>query len=74
MRFRKKKKRRLLLRPSNRYDIGVKNTEDALKAQVIGICRGYCLQAWTEALNLAGVEASLDLRETKKSSILQRCK
>ena len=27
------------------YDIGVKVTEDALRAQVTGVCWGYCLQA-----------------------------
>ena len=26
------------------YDIGVKETEDILRAQVIEVCRGYCLQ------------------------------
>ena len=45
------------------YDTGVKETEDALKAQVIGVCRGYYLQVWTEALNLAWVEASSDMRK-----------
>ena len=47
------------------YDIGVKETEDTLRAQVIGVCQGYCLEVWTEALNLVGVGASLDLRKTE---------
>ena len=33
-------------------------TKDALKAEVPGVYRTYCLQVWNEALNLAGVEAS----------------
>ena len=42
----------------HRYDVGVAKTEDALKAEVPGVYRTYCLQVWNEALNLAGVEAS----------------
>lgn len=29
------------------------------------VCRDYCLQVWTEALNLARVDASLELRKTE---------
>ena len=46
----------------NGYDVGITETEKALKAEVSGVCRAYCLQVWNEALNLAGVEASLALR------------
>lgn len=46
------------------YDTGVKETEDNLRAQVTGVCRSYCLQVWTEGLNLAEVGAFLDLRKT----------
>ena len=44
---------------------GVKETKDILRAQVTRVCRGYCLQVWTEALNLAGLGASSELRRTK---------
>ena len=47
------------------YDVGVVETDEALKAEVSGICRAYCLQVWNEALNLARVEASLALRRAK---------
>ena len=40
------------------YDIGVAKTEENLRAQVSGICRGYCLKVWNEALNQAKVDAS----------------
>ena len=44
------------------YDIGVAETEDALRAEVPAVCRAYCSQTWEEALNQAGVEASSELR------------
>ena len=43
------------------YDAGVAETEAALKAQVLGVCRLYCSQVWNEALKRAGVDASSDL-------------
>ena len=45
------------------YDTKVNEIEDTLRAQVMGACQGYYLQVWTEALNLAGVGASSDLRK-----------
>ena len=51
-----------------KYDVGVKEIENALKAQVIEVCRSYYLQVWTEALNLAGVDASLELKKTENIS------
>ena len=48
-----------------RYDIGVAETEEALKAKVLGVCRTYCLQLWNETLNQAGVEASSVLRKAE---------
>ena len=33
------------------YDVGVAETEDALRAEVPAICRAYCTQTWEEALN-----------------------
>lgn len=46
----------------NGYDVGVIEIEKALKAEVLGVCKAYCLQVWNEAFNLAGVEASSSLR------------
>ena len=46
----------------NGYDVGVIETEKALKAEVSGVCKAYCLQVWNEAFNLAGVEASSSLK------------
>ena len=45
------------------YDVGVAETEDALRAEVPAVCRAYCAQTWEEALNQAGVEASSELRK-----------
>ena len=47
------------------YDIGVAETEVALRAEVSGVCRNYCSQVWIEALNQAEVEASSILRRAK---------
>ena len=44
------------------YNVGVAETEDALRAEVPAVCRAYCTQTWEEALNQAGVEASSELR------------
>ena len=45
------------------YDVGVAETEDALRAEVPTMCRAYCAQTWEEALNQAGIEASSELRK-----------
>ena len=45
------------------YDVGVAETEDALRAEVPVVCRAYCAQTWEEAFNQAGVEASSGLRK-----------
>ena len=47
------------------YDVGVVETEDALRAEVPAVCRAYCAQTSEEALNQAGVEASSGLRRSK---------
>lgn len=60
-----KKEEAIARAEQNGYDIEVKETEDILWAQVTGFCRRYCLQVWTEALNLTGVSASSDLRKTE---------
>ena len=44
------------------YDVGVAETEDALRVEVLAVCRAYCAQTWEETLNQAGVEASSGLR------------
>ena len=44
------------------YDVGVVETEDAVRAKVFAVCRAYCAQTWEEALNRAGVKASSGLR------------
>ena len=45
--------------------MGVVETEEALKAEVLEVCRYYCLQVWNEALNQARVEASCVLRRAE---------
>ena len=45
------------------YDVGVAETEDALRAEVPTVCHAYCAQTWEEALNQARVEASSELRK-----------
>ena len=45
------------------YDVGVAETEDALRAKVPAVCRAYCTQTWEEALNRAGINASSELRK-----------
>ena len=47
------------------YDVGMAETEDALKAEVPGVCRTYCALVWDEALNQAEVEASSMLRKAE---------
>ena len=44
------------------YEIGIAETEKALRAEVPEVCRIYCTRTWSEALNRAGVEASSELR------------
>ena len=56
------------------YDVGVVETEDALRAEAPAVCRAYCAQTWEEALNQAGVEASSGLRKPESiifPSVLQ---
>ena len=47
------------------YDVGVAETEDALRAEVPAICRAYCTQTWEEALNRAGIDASSEMRKSE---------
>ena len=45
------------------YDVGVVETENALRVEVPAVCHAYCAQTWEEALNQAGIEASYELRK-----------
>ena len=45
------------------YDVGIAETEDALRAEVPAVCRAYCTQTWEEALNRARIDASFELRK-----------
>ena len=45
------------------YDVGVAETEDALRAEVPAVCCAYYAQTWEETLNQAGVETSSELRK-----------
>ena len=45
--------------------MGIAETEEALMAEVSGVCRAYCLQVWNKAFNLVGVKASLALRRAE---------
>ena len=47
------------------YDVGVAETEDALRAEVPIVCRAYCTQTWEKALNRARINASSELRKPK---------
>ena len=44
------------------YEVGIVETEEALRVEVPAVCRIYCAKTWDEALNRAGVEASSKLR------------
>ena len=44
------------------YEVGIAETEKALRAEVPEVCCIYCARTWSEALNRAGVEASSELR------------
>ena len=45
------------------YDVGVAETEDALRAEVPAVCHAYCAQTWKKALNQAGIDVSSELRK-----------
>ena len=49
------------------YDVGVAETEDALRAEVPAVCRAYCAQTWEEALNQAGIDVSSELRKPENT-------
>ena len=45
------------------YEVGIAETEKALRAEVPEVCRIYCTRTWSKALNRVGVEASSELRK-----------
>ena len=45
------------------YKVGIAETEKALRADVLVVCRIYCAKTWDKAFNWAGVEASSELRK-----------
>ena len=45
------------------YEVGIIETEKALRAEVPEVCRIYCARTWSEALNRVGIEASSELRK-----------
>ena len=45
------------------YDVGIAETEDTLRVEVLAMCRAYCTQTWEEALNQARIKASSKLRK-----------
>ena len=47
------------------YDVGVAETEDAIRVEVSAVCRAYYTQTWEEALNRAGIDTSSKLRKPK---------
>ncbi|KAK9983203.1 hypothetical protein SO802_032728 [Lithocarpus litseifolius] len=49
------------------HEVGVAETEEALRVEVSEVCRLYCLQVWNEALDQAGVEASSALRRAENA-------
>ena len=49
------------------YEVGVVETEEALKVEVSEVRRYYCLQVWNEALNQDGVEASSTFRRAESA-------
>ena len=44
------------------YDLDVQEIEARLTEELAEVCRDYCQDVWTEALNLAGVPAALEWR------------
>ncbi|XP_075649683.1 uncharacterized protein LOC142620155 [Castanea sativa] len=47
------------------YEEGVETTEEQLTEAFVALCREYCQKVWGEALNVAGVPLSSDLRKSE---------
>ena len=53
------------------YEVGIVETEEVLRAEVLAVCRIYCAKTWDEALNQARVEASSELRRPENVFYLE---
>ena len=42
------------------YDLGMQEIKACLTEELAGVCRDYCQEVWTIALNLAGVPTALE--------------
>ena len=47
------------------YDLGVQQTEAYLTEELAEVCRDYCQEVWTKALNLVGVPAALEQKRAE---------
>ena len=47
------------------YELGVQETKVRLADELVEVYRDYCKEVWLEALNLAGVLATLKWREAR---------
>ena len=47
------------------YDLGVQETKAHLTKELAGVCREYCLEVWTEALNVAETPADSKWRKAE---------
>ena len=47
------------------YNLEVQETKARLIEELAEVCKEYCQEVWTEALNLAGVPAASKLRKAK---------
>lgn len=48
------------------YNLGQKETATHLKSQILVVCRDFCLWTWNEALDVVGVDPSLELINSEK--------
>lgn len=47
------------------YDLGVQEIEARLTNKLAEVCRDYCLEVWTNALNVAKVPVNSEWRKTE---------
>lgn len=47
------------------FELGVQETEIRLMEELAEVCRDYCQEVWTKALNLAGVPTTLEWRKAE---------
>ena len=53
------------------YNLEVQETKARLIEELADVCKEYCQEVWTEALNLAGVPAASKWRKAKNISYPQ---